>query len=468
MLTTVAPPAPRPPTTAAAADDARFRVPDGGQWMTTTDSRIAPNAEAWFEAVYWFYKYGGSYAPSRTHGPKKVGRTTLRLAQVLARLAECRPSVDVLVSWLKVSERTVQYHLGILRETGLLAYLSKGTRISGVGGRATEFQRTIPPVFDTAVGLRTGPSDTLIRAVRGYCKDRIPLLKELHTEARRLLNPKRTKSTNRRSGKGTSRTRSCTPRVVSTSSSSPAGDTYSPSESKLENGQRTSPTPKKSNPTRSGGNRVARRYRLAAELCQQVAWLNRAAVPRIAWIVRHLADAGWSATEVIAVLGQEPPARHVRRPSGFLASRLAGAHLSPLYDTPAKRAVVVDWWRDSRRAEQDRHAEWEGDWQRPTSHDVTRQVESAFAQLQQPAPDPDDEHRELAVGDDGLVDLEQLSREEVIELRAAALKDPALVRATIATCGEAFARRLFTNHLVDQVHRLAGLGRTVVHPWRPA
>lgn len=311
--------------------------------------------------------------------------TTLRLAQVLARLSECRPSVDV---------------------------------------------------------------------------------QELHAEARRLLNPKRTKSPNRRQARGTSKTRSCTPRVVSTSSSSSAGDTHSPSEGKLENGQSTSPTPKKSTPTRRGGNRVARRYRLAAELIQQVPWLNRAAVPRIAWIIRHVADAGWSATEVIAVLGQEPPARHVRRPSGFLAARLSGAHTSPLYDTPAKRDVVVDWWRDSRRTEQDRHAEWEGDWQRPASHAVARQVESAFAQLQQqPAPEPDD-NRELAVGDDGLVDLEQLSREEVIELRAAALKDPALVRATIGTCGENFARRLFTHHLVDQVHRLAGLGRTVVHPWR--
>ncbi|WP_329020699.1 transcriptional regulator [Streptomyces sp. NBC_01601] len=463
MLTTIAPPAPRP-TTATDADERRFRVPDGAQWMATTDSRIAPSAEAWFEAVYWFYKYG-PYAADRSHGPQKVGRTTLRLALVLARLTECRPSVDVLVSWLKVSERTVQYHLGILRETGLLTYLSKGTRVSGVGGRATEFQRTIPPLFDTAAGVRTGPSDTLIRSVRGYCEDRIPLLKELHTEARRLLNPKRTKSANRRRGRGTSNTPPCTPRVVGTSSSSSAGDTYSPSESKLEDGQRKSPTPKKTKPTRRSGNHVARRYRLAAELIHQIGWLNRASVPRIAWVIRHVADAGWSTTEVIAFLGQEAPARHVRRPSGFLASRLSSAHRR--YDTPAKRAAIVDWWRDSRRAEQDRHAEWEGDWQRPTSHAVTRQVEAAFAQLQQPAAAPDD-HRELAVGEDGLVDLEQLSRDEVIELRAAALKDPALVRATIDTCGEGFARRLFTHHLVETIQRTTRLGRTVIHQWRPA
>jgi DNA-binding transcriptional ArsR family regulator len=456
-------PAPRPPTDEHAGDG-HFRVPEPGQWMSTTGSRIAPTGESWFEAVYWFYKYG-HYTSDRSHGPQRVGPTTLRLAQLLARLKECRPGVDVLVEWLQLSERTVQYHLRILREAGLLAYLSRGTRISGVGGRATEFERTIPPVFDDAAGVRTGPSDTHIRAVRGFCEDRIPLLKELHTEARRLLNPKRTKGANRRTGKGASRTPSCTPRVVSTSGSSSTGGTSSPSESKLANGQHESSTPKK--PTRRTTNHVRRRYQLAAELTQQIAWLGRAAVPRIAWIVRHVADAGWTAAEVIAVVGQDAPARHIRRPSGFLASRLSGAHQNRLYDTPAKRAVVVEWWRDSRRTQQDRHTEWEGGWQRPASRAVTREVEAAFEQLQQPG-DLREEHCELAVGDDGLVALEQLSRDEVIELRAAALKDPALVRATIRACGEVYARRLFTSALVDQVQRLTGLGRTVVHSWRPA
>ncbi|MGW1291229.1 hypothetical protein ACWD4N_48870, partial [Streptomyces sp. NPDC002586] len=108
-----------------------------------------------------------------------------------------------------------------------------------------------------------------------------------------------------------------------------------------------------------------------------------------------------------------------------------------------------------------------GDWQRPASHAVTRQVEAAFARLQQPDPVPDN-HRELALDRDGLVDLEQLSRDEVIDLRAAALKDPGLIRATITTCGEMYARRLFTHRLVDQTQRMSGLGRTVVHQWGPA
>jgi hypothetical protein len=56
-----------------------------------------------------------------------------------------------------------------------------------------------------------------------------------------------------------------------------------------------------------------------------------------------------------------------------------------------------------------------------------------------------------------------LTRDEVIDLRAAARKDPALIRTTIAACGETYARRLFSNRLVDQLHRLAGTGRLILH-----
>ncbi|MCX4826682.1 helix-turn-helix domain-containing protein [Streptomyces sp. NBC_01142] len=463
MPTTLAPPRQAAVPSAAEHDVAGHRVPSSGQWMSTTDGRIAPSGEAWLEAVYWFYKYG-PYSAGRAHGPKKFGGTTLRMAKAIAHLTECRPSIGNLVEWLKLSERTVKYHLAMLRESGLLTYRSKGTRVAGSGGRASEFERTIPQVFDDAAGLRTGPSDKLIRAVHGFSPEKIPLLKELHAAARPPRRKKRTKGANRRAVKATSGTSSCTPMVVSTSSSSTAGDLNSPSESKLASGQHKSPSPKK--PTRRTLNATGRRYQLAAELIQQVSWLGRAAVPRIAWIVRHVADAGWSTAEVIAVVGLEAPARRVHRPSGFLANRLKGAHL--LYDTPAKRAAIVDHWRDSRHAEHDRHAEWwEGDCRRPASRAVAREVDAAFAQLQRPSA-PAQEDRELAVGDDGLVDLEQLTRDEVIELRAAALKDPALVRATVHACGETYARRLFTSALVDQVQRLTRLGRTVVHSWRQA
>lgn len=229
---------------------------------------------------------------------------------------------------------------------------------------------------------------------------------------------------------------------------------------------RKSPSPKKPNLRRQKLNAVGRRHQLANQLVQQLPWLHRAAVPRIAWIVRHVADAGWTAAEVVAVISQQASPRHVSRPSGFLAARLNGAHL--LYDTEAKRRNIVDWWRESRRAARDRHADWAGEWQAPASRSVARQVDEVFAQMQATA------HEGLAVaafegGVDGLADLDQLTRDEIVDLRAAALKDPGLIRTTIAECGEPYARRLFTHHVVDQLQRLRVTARLVLHSqWRHA
>lgn len=120
-----------------------LNVPEAAQWIQNTRGRIAPDGYAWLEAVYWHYKYAPRTA-GKSHGPAKVGETTWRTAHAIAHLTECRPSIANLVTWLKMSARTVKYHLAILREAGLLTYLAKGTRIRGVGGRASEFARTIP------------------------------------------------------------------------------------------------------------------------------------------------------------------------------------------------------------------------------------------------------------------------------------------------------------------------------------
>ncbi|MDX3694841.1 transcriptional regulator [Streptomyces europaeiscabiei] len=456
MSTSVAPPASSARTAPRAADAADFTVASSGQWLCSTDGRIAPHGDAWLEAVIWFHEHSKYQARDRAHGPRRVGDTTLRVARAMAHLKVCRPGVARLMEWLKLSERTIQYHLRILRETGLLTYGSKGTRIAGVGGRASEFLRTIPRVFDEAVGLRTGPSDRLIRSVRGLVPEGIPLMKKLYRKARRPVTRKRTKLTNRRAGQTASAQSACTPMVVSTSRLSSAGDLSFPPENKLGGTKQT--TTEKS--PRRKLNRTGRRFQLAGELIQRVGWLHRASVARIAWIVRHVADTGWTADEVIALLSQLAPAQRVNRPSGFLAYRLGSAH--QLYDTPAKRAVLVEVWRDSSQAAAQRHAEWSGEWQAPSSRALSRQVNEAFACLR-PKGGEDQSLESLALDEDGQADLTQLTREEVIDLRSAALRDPALVETAIEMCGESYARRLYTHHLVDQVLRLRGTGRLVLH-----
>ncbi|MEU2855991.1 helix-turn-helix domain-containing protein [Streptomyces syringium] len=354
-------------------------LPTSEQWLSTTSARIAPDGYSWIQAVCWA-RLGGKNITGRGHGPQRVGETTLRVAVELARLSPCRPGVDYLVRLLRLSKRTVQYHLAILREAGLLAYRAKGTRARGLGRRASEFVWTIPQAFDDALRLRTRPSEQYIRAVRGIHDQSRPLMKRLARMAQRALRrPRRTRST-APVGTPSAATPRCTPMGGGSSTSSSAGTSTSPLESKLEAGNRNVSNPKK-NRRPDKLNAVGRRYQLARQLTQQVPWLHRASVSRIAWIIRDISDAGWTAAEVIAVLGQQTPACTVHRPPGFLASRLQGAHR--LYDTPAKREALVTWWRDSRQAEADRHIEWDSNWQAPRSGTVARMVRQAFAAIHQ-------------------------------------------------------------------------------------
>jgi hypothetical protein len=247
-----------------------------------------------------------------------------------------------------------------------------------------------------------------------------------------------------------------------TSSGSSAASTYSPSESKLASGEGKSPTPKKSKRGPQKLNQVGRRYQLARELTQTVPWLQGASVPRIAWIIRHVADAGWTALEVQAAAEKLPvPQRGAFRPSGLLASRLASCHL--LYTTPERRQVLVEDWQDSRRAAQDRHED--ADFQHlgngPRGIAARRAMDEAFAVIQDrlaasmPAV-------ELAP----LSSIEELTREEVIELRLEAMQKPEVVPDMIKALGERDARRLYTSRLVDQALALQAINarNTVLAP----
>ncbi|MFB7378209.1 hypothetical protein ACFC6U_29000 [Kitasatospora purpeofusca] len=85
-------------------------------------------------------------------------------------------------------------------------------------------------------------------------------------------------------------------------------------------------------------------------------WLRRALVPRVAWMVKEVADAGWTWEEVAAWLtSTEAPEHGVHRPTGLLGHRLRGATAVPGWTTPADRARAVERWRDSRSAARARH-----------------------------------------------------------------------------------------------------------------
>ncbi|UQI49713.1 helix-turn-helix domain-containing protein (plasmid) [Streptomyces sp. HU2014] len=421
---------------------------------------MTADSYSWMQAVHWIDS-SAVLETGRTHGPR-WGHTTLRVAQLLAELSPCRPGVAYLARRLKASERTIQYHLQLLREAGLLAYVVKGSRVRGERPQASEFARTIPPAFDTALGIRTTGEGVRRRATGIAEHGRAAMARLARKAAGRVRKPR-----SRLSAKATETTSlitpRCTPMEGTTSRSSSTGCSTRPSESELARGKNSSASlESKLHKKRRTLNKVGRRHQLAFELVQQVPWLGRAAVPRVAWVARHIADAGWTVTEVIAWLDVENVAQRVYRPSAFLAHRLKGAHL--LLDTPAKRAACVTAWRDCRRSTRQRHLEWRGDWQAP-SHPAVRQMVAGMLSTC-PQERQGEEIPALQAGEDGLVDLEQLSREEVIDLRAAAEKDPELIRITIQICGEPYARRLYTHRLVERIKRLDTTSRLIFHAFQ--
>jgi DNA-binding transcriptional ArsR family regulator len=397
------------------------------------------------QAVHWVVGTG-AYTPDRTHGPR-MGTTTVQVAQVLAELNPCRPGVEYLTRRTGLSRRTVQYHLEMLRESGLLAYVVKGTRVRGERPRASEFVRTIPAAYDTALGIRTRGTGPTRRVIGIADEGRALVAKLAKKAARKVRRTRRTKRTTHPAKQPAAARARCTPMEGGCSRSSRAGSPGIPPESKLGSGKDSSSTPKTNTAPRRL-NAVGRRFQLAHELVQQLAWLSRASVPRIAWIIRDVADAGWTATEVIAVVGQEPAARRVRRPSGFLAHRLRGAHL--LYDTPAKRAAIVAWWRENCSA--DRHAEWDGAWQAPRSRAVARMVDTALAAMTPASPTGP----ELTTVDG----IEGLDEDELGELRRTARYEylagrTDLVTSAVSLLGREQAEQLYGRDLVNRVLRLA-------------
>ncbi|WP_331756483.1 MULTISPECIES: transcriptional regulator [unclassified Streptomyces] len=452
-------------------------VAEASQWLSTSSGRIAGDGYSWMQAVHWVAG-SGLYQPRRhrSHGPRSFGPTTVRVAQELAALSPCRPGIKYLMRRVGLSERAVQDHLRILRETGLLAWIVKGTRVAGDGGQASEFARMIPVEFDVALGIRTVQRDedapAYTRAVSGIAESGRELIAKLAKKASRKVRKPRSKTSSRtpaRAGEGADRgvvtavsgEARCTPMQVGTSGLPSAGTTSLPSESKLASGEAQFSTPKESKGKaggRRGPNRVGRRFQLAGELVRQVPWMGRASVPRIAWILSEVADAGWTADEVIAFLDLGDAPERVHRPSGFLAGRLKGA--VALWPHAEGRARAVQAYRDSRRAEQARHQEWEGRWQAPRSESVRRLVAEAFIPRQEQPMDRT--QGEVLPAETSIDDL---AAEEVAELRATARGEfmrgeTTLITSTVDAFGRPAAERLYGADLVQRALRFTSGSRS--------
>ncbi|WP_411575178.1 transcriptional regulator [Streptomyces fradiae] len=473
-------------------------VPEASQWLSTSVGRIAGDGYSWMQAVHWVAG-SGLYKPRRhrSHGPRAFGPTTVRVAQELAQLFPCRPGIEYLVRRTSLSERSVEYHLGMLREAGLLAWIVKGTRVSGGPAQASEFARMIPLEFDVALGIRTVQRDedapAYTRAASGIAEAGRELMAKLAKKASRKVRKPRSKTPSKAPARGARKDAEqgvvtavsdearCTPMQVRTSASSTAGTTYLPPENKLASGASKSPTPKKGKAKAAGGrkpkrkslNKIGRRFQLAGELTHRVEWLRGCSVPRIAWVARSVADAGWTVTEVLAWLHMRGQAERVRRGSGLLAVLLNGAEM--VLDSPAKRTTAVDQWHAAQearrrhrieqvRAERERQ---DGAWESPADAALKQEIETAFAHANQAARS----NRHPQVADDldqpaqVSADPFEISDAERTELRAQAraqLRDGStdLIEDTIHALGAAAAQYLFGDDLVRRAEQLASFARS--------
>ncbi|MFE1383462.1 transcriptional regulator [Streptomyces sp. NPDC058740] len=497
VLAAVMVPALRPAVDGAVPGLPSLFVPEASQWLSSSAGRVALDGFSWMQAVHWVAG-AGLFQPRRhrSHGPRSFGPTTVRVAQELAQLLPCRPGIDYLMRRTGLSERSVQNHLQILREAGLLAWIVKGTRVRGASAQASEFARMIPPEFDVALGIRTVQRDedapAYTRAACGIADAGRELMAKLAKKASRKVRKPRSKSSSKAAPRGTRRGAEqgsvaavsgesrCTPMQVGTSTGASGAGTTFPPESKLASGASKSSTPKKAKArTRSGAggrrqlNTVGRRFQLARELTERVDWLRACSVPRIAWVARGVADAGWTVNEVLAWLHVRGQAERVRRGSGLLAVLLNGAET--VLDTPAKRTGAVEQWHGAQearrrhrieqvRAERERQ---DGAWESPADAALRREIETAFAHVNQTArntlqpPVADGFDQPAQAGADPF----EISEEERTVMRDQAhaqlrLGSIDLIEDTIHALGTTAARHLFGEDLVRRAEQLAGLARS--------
>ncbi len=196
-------------------------------------------------------------------------------------------------------------------------------------------------------------------------------------------------------------------------------------------------------------------------------WLRGCSVPRIAWVAREVADAGWTADEVLAWLEMRGTAERVRRGSGLLAVLLTSA--TTVLDTPAKRMAAVEQWHRAEEARRRHRIERvraarernDGGWQAPKSRAVRREVEAVIDQLLTSAPVEIEEDQGLVLdgsetfelGDEELAPLIAAMREELSYGRTD------LVSAAIESLGAEEAARVLGEDLVRRALQLEALAR---------
>ncbi|MFD5814783.1 hypothetical protein [Streptomyces sp. NPDC127038] len=289
--------------------------PSEQEWDTTR-SRQLRHASDFLAAARYMIR----------HHPK-AGPTTLRLAAAFAaRMHRSQHghvvfNVAATVDELGLSRRTVLAHARYLRELGLIAWVEHGSKRNvlraragqswapghGYRGTATLYAPVAPPAWDQAQGHRIRGTGYQARLVGYTAQGRARAV----AAARSRSRARQARSTP---------TRRCTPSVVVTSA---------PSHLQVVTGGKnnTRPARKPARVRRRSGAPFTplacqQGIALAEQVQRQVWWLYTACSRRIAYALRPLIAAGWTAPQLAAELATWGVPSHLKDSAAYLRYEL--------------------------------------------------------------------------------------------------------------------------------------------------
>ncbi|MFC4516413.1 MULTISPECIES: hypothetical protein [Streptomyces] len=304
-----APTTPQPPHLSPAHSGAEIvcqHVPLGEQTIHHTASRRS-GPRRWLRAVEWAIAAG-------LH--PQVTSTTLLLARDLADRMDydtghVRYAIDRTIARTGLARSTITKHAKILREMGLLVWVSHGSKtnirralgLSGYAGTATVYAAVIPPVYDHAMGHhRTGHGYTARIVVHHVSTASVPTTQPAHS-----------------STDGPSWTPSL--RVVKKDSQVQKVGGFNNTTRKRA--RRTTPSaPSDRSRTTRSPRQVARDILVARHVRPRVTWTQTEGLRRLAYALRPLIDRGLTSDDIAAELHSWFLTWRPARPASYIQARL--------------------------------------------------------------------------------------------------------------------------------------------------
>ncbi|WP_172384712.1 helix-turn-helix domain-containing protein [Streptomyces sp. MNP-20] len=322
--------------------------------VTATASRRLRRPHDFLAAAH--FMVGSGFHPD-------AGPTTLRLAAVLAaRMHRSKDghlplSADATARQLRLSRRAVYRHTRVLRELGLLAYVEHGSkrnamrtrhgdawrREHGYRGTATIFAAVAPPVWDRAMGRTTTGEGYTARVTGVTDSGRRHATAAAIERRRQHPSPRqRTPVDNRRP---------CTPSVMppqppTTEPVRGEGKDSAPRERAMPSPTRLQRPKRPKRPTDWTAHQTAHAMSQARSVQLHTWWTQGFCLRQLAYALRPLLAAGWTAQEITRELSRWTVRQRPRHPAAYLTAeirrrtRTGHLHLPDGLTTPRRRPPV--------------------------------------------------------------------------------------------------------------------------------